>query len=298
MRWLLIALTACLLASLASPSPAEAQEWTDGECTVSLAWPYFRDPGDCLTDAERKAGGTGTYRDPDGIYMRSPIAARALGVLEGCDAADAPEPQIASISQRTFVRGTTDQSITITGTNFRCNSQVYFNAIPIPTRVFSATQIDALIPAELAGRPGDFPIIVHNRSPTAVASLDAPVPVAGNSGGGLFGFGSDSDESEGPRAITNERGCTTHLLWPYVRRPGDCLTDAEKEAGMTGVYGNSRMAGDTTPEPEPVPGAPTVAPLPASSDSGGLFGLFGSDPGFGGGGLLDDNLLPPDQRNQ
>jgi hypothetical protein len=302
MRRLLIALVACPLALTLSPPPAEAQEWTDGECTVSIWWPYSREPGDCLTDSERRAGGTGTFRDPDGAYMRSPIAAQALRVLEGCDPAAAPEPVVSSISERVIVRGTEAQSVTITGTNFRCNTQVYFNAVPIPTRVVSATQIDALIPAELAQRPGDYPMIVRNRAPTAVASLAGPAaPVAGaaggdGGGGGLFGlFGSD-DEQEGPRQITNERGCTTHLLWPYVRRPGDCLTDAEREAGMVGVYGGSRMASD--PAPEPVPGAPTVAPLPAASGSGGIFGLFDGDPQFGGGGLLDDNLLPQGQGGQ
>jgi hypothetical protein len=30
--------------------------------------------------------------------------------------------------------------------------------------------------------------------------------------------------------------CTKGLLWPYVRHPGDCLTDAEIQAGKTGVY--------------------------------------------------------------
>ena len=30
--------------------------------------------------------------------------------------------------------------------------------------------------------------------------------------------------------------CTKGLLWPYVRNPGDCLTDVEIQAGKTGVY--------------------------------------------------------------
>ncbi len=30
--------------------------------------------------------------------------------------------------------------------------------------------------------------------------------------------------------------CTKGLLWPYVRNPGDCLTDTEIQAGKTGVY--------------------------------------------------------------
>ena len=305
MRRLLFALSAGLLACVSASSSAEAQAWTADECTVSLWWPYSREPGDCLTQAEREAGATGTFRDPDGIYMRTPIAARALVRLEGCEVVQGPEPVVESISERMFVQGRGDQTVTITGANFRCNSQAYFNAIPVPTRVVSQTQMDVLIPQELAERPGNYPIVVRNRAPTAVASLATPNAVADSAtgdGGGLFGgsgflgLGGDSEEAGGPRVIADERGCNTHLLWPYVRRPGDCLTDAEREAGMVGVYGNSRMANGM--EPEPVPGAPNVAPLPASSGSGGLFGLFGSDPGFGGGGLLDDNLLPAEQRGQ
>jgi hypothetical protein len=52
------------------------------------------------------------------------------------------------------------------------------------------------------------------------------------------------------------------------------------------------MAGE--PEPEPS----TISPLPASSNSGGIFGLFGRESNFGGGGLLDDNLLPAEQGNE
>src|SRR5882672_9057393 len=31
-------------------------------------------------------------------------------------------------------------------------------------------------------------------------------------------------------------GCAKGMLWPYVRNPGDCLTDAEIQAGQRGVY--------------------------------------------------------------
>src|SRR6185436_13266357 len=30
--------------------------------------------------------------------------------------------------------------------------------------------------------------------------------------------------------------CGKGMLWPYVRNPGDCLTDAEVAAGARGVY--------------------------------------------------------------
>jgi len=284
-RSTLIALCLGMLGCLLAPQAADAQAWTDGECRVSLWWPYVRSPGDCLTDGERKAGATGTYRDPDGALMRIPVAVRALQSLESCEASAGPEPAIRSISTGVVLRGSTDTRITITGANFRCNSQAYFNAVPVPTMVVSPTQLEMMIPQELAGRDGSYPIVVRNRTPVATANLGqqnfsnaptrqgAPVPAV---------------TPQAP-AATNARGCNTSILWPYFREPGDCLTDAEREAGMVGVYGATRMAGEPAPDPS------TISPLPATSDSGGIFGLFGSGSDFGGGGLLDDNLLPAEQ---
>ena len=285
--WPFTALGVAVLGCFVASQEAEAQAWTDNECRVSLVWPYSRDPGDCLTDAERSAGLTGTYRDPDGFLMRSPVAIQALQNLEGCEATAGPPPQIAAISDGVIVRGGAEQRITVTGFNFRCNTQAYFNAVPVPTAIVSPTQLEMLIPLELASRDGNYPIVLRNRAPTALANLRP-----GNTPSGPTGEGAPSAATplEG-QTITNERGCNTSLLWPYFRRPGDCLTDAEREAGLVGVYGNSRMVGE--PEPDPS----TVSPLPASSNSGGIFGLFGRGSDFGGGGLLDDNLLPAEQGN-
>lgn len=271
-----------------APQTAEAQAWTDGECTVSLWWPYSREAGDCLTDAERRGGATGTYQDPDGFLMRTAVARSALQTLEGCQASGGPEPQIGSISQGVIIRGTTDQQITITGSNFRCNSQAYFNAIPVPTNVVSPTQLEMILPQDLAERDGNFPIVVRNRNPVALAGAVAPRTIPNE----LTEEGAPAaDQPLEGRTITNERGCNTSLLWPYVREPGDCLTDAERAAGMVGVYGNSRMPGE--PEPEPS----TISPLPARSGAS-WWNPFAGQSNFGGGGLLDDNLLPPEQRGQ
>ncbi len=282
-----VALCLGLLGCLMMPQAAEAQAWTDNECTVSLTWPYSREPGDCLTDAERRGGLTGTYQDPDGVFMRSPVAIRALRNLEGCEASGGPEPRVAVISDGVIVRDSPEQRITITGFNFRCNSQAYFNAIPVPTVVVSPTQLEVLIPLELAERDGNYPIVVRNRAPVALANL-GPRNIPNE----LIDEGTPAAVlPPGGRTITNERGCNTGLLWPYFRDPGDCLTDAEREAGMVGVYGASTMAGEAEPDPS------TISPLPTSSGAS-WWNPFAGESDFGGGGLLDDNLLPPDQRGQ
>src|SRR5260221_4690281 len=39
------------------------------DCTKGMLWPYTRNPGDCLTDAEIKAGQTGVYSGPVNINV-------------------------------------------------------------------------------------------------------------------------------------------------------------------------------------------------------------------------------------
>jgi hypothetical protein len=45
---------------------------------------------------------------------------------------------------------------------------------------------------------------------------------------------------------SGEGGCNKSLFWPFVRSPGDCLTDAERAQGMRGTY-----RGDEAAEAEP-----------------------------------------------
>jgi hypothetical protein len=289
-----------------------SQSWSNVECNVSLWWPYVRKPGDCLTTEEKQNGMTGTYQDPDGALIRSSTAYAALRNLEGCEAITSPEPEIGELSARFVLpQGSVNSSVTITGSNFRCNTQAYFDGIPVMTNVLSPTELQVTIPQELAAREGNFQIALRNRSPavhhtgvpgynpnlltgdTSAPSnpLAAPPPQAVPAAAPPQAVPTAAP----PQAVTNERGCTTGILWPFYRDTGDCLTDAERESGMLGVYGNSRMPGQTAPDTS----NPNVAPLPESSDSGGIFGIFGSGtPNYGGGGLLDDNLLPPEQRGQ
>ena len=69
-------------------------------------------------------------------------------------------------------------------------------------------------------------------------------------------------EAQGVSEERNE--CSKGILWPFIRNAGDCLTEKEREAGMTGAYGES------------------AAVLP-----GNALSAFRSDPNRG---LLDDNF--------
>src|SRR5215510_11992851 len=61
-------------------------------------------------------------------------------------------------------------------------------------------------------------------------------------------------------------GCGKGMLWPYVRQPGDCLTDDEIKAGQRGVYSGPV---DTNPDMSNV----KVETPPATNVEGGS-GLF------------------------
>ena len=77
------------------------------------------------------------------------------------------------------------------------------------------------------------------------------------------------------QGVSEERsGCSKGILWPFMRDAGDCLTEREREAGMTGVYGISDPDSDPDPDPD---GA-----LPSN--------VQGASDGNSNRGLLDDNI--------
>ena len=73
-------------------------------------------------------------------------------------------------------------------------------------------------------------------------------------------------------------GCGKGMLWPYVRQPGDCLTDDEIKAGQRGVY---QGALNTNPDMSAVK---VVEPPTNTVESGSSGGLFSRIMGGGGGG--------------
>jgi hypothetical protein len=76
-----------IAAAILSAPQAEAQVSYsgEGECNKGLFWPFVRNPGDCLTDTERRSGMTGTYRGSE--------------VEEADEAAEAATPAPAQAQQ-------------------------------------------------------------------------------------------------------------------------------------------------------------------------------------------------------
>jgi hypothetical protein len=68
----------------------------------------------------------------------------------------------ADFSKTVVKEGSPTLTIRVTGFNFFQRSQMYFNDVPVPTKVLNRTQIEATIDESLLRSPGRFPIVVKN----------------------------------------------------------------------------------------------------------------------------------------
>lgn len=161
-----LTLTACLVLFAASQGSALAASG----CGKGMLWPYVRAPGDCLTDDEIKAGQRGVYQGPvntnpdmSDVKVDTPVSSTVSGGSSG----------------GLFSR------ITGGGSN-------------------RAASTPATTPASMQGQSG----------PSLNGAGFTPTPVQ----------------------RVGDAACTKGWLWPFARKPGECLTDVEKGNGQTGVY--------------------------------------------------------------
>jgi hypothetical protein len=127
------------------------------------------------------AGGNGTVGiiDTSGLYTApaippSPnvvtVKASSVATPSGTGFASVkvvnPLPAITSISPSTINAGSSDTSLTVTGTGFCQQSTVYLSGSPLST-VFSgsSTQLSAVVPAALLTTPGTAPVAVVTPAP-------------------------------------------------------------------------------------------------------------------------------------
>jgi len=79
--------------------------------------------------------------------------------------------------------------------------------------------------------------------------------------GGLFG-----GDSQPTAARAGAVACNKGAFWPFVREPGDCLTDQEKKEGHTGVYRAEAVVTQASVSTAGAPQAPgTAAPAATSA---------------------------------
>ena len=76
-----------------------------------------------------------------------------------------PVPTLASLSPASVVAGSSDFTITVTGTNFGAGSVVLFNGTALRTAFVSATQLTAQVPASAVATAGSYEVVVRNPAP-------------------------------------------------------------------------------------------------------------------------------------
>jgi len=83
----------------------------------------------------------------------------------GIDSNSSPTPGIESIFPFTVPQGSPATALTIKGFNFVRRSKVYLDGQPLPVKVVSRTELEAMVDASLLVRAGRFAVVVKNPEP-------------------------------------------------------------------------------------------------------------------------------------
>ncbi len=235
-----LTLTACVvLLAAADGSAALAQS-----CGKGMLWPYVRQPGDCLTDDEIRAGQRGVYSGPvntnpdmSGVRVETPaqssgitgstvpVPAAGPGAAPPTTAAPAPAaPAAAAPGGATLFTGpATTPGPTLNGAGFTPPPQR--SAVAVACKKgwlwpFVREPGDCLTEAEKGNGQGGV------YRPEQVVAIAAPAP--GPGGTQVAGPGGSTGGVETASTVSAAPACRKGWLWPFVRRAGDCPTDAER----------------------------------------------------------------------
>jgi hypothetical protein len=212
------------------------------DCTKGILWPYTRNPGDCLTDAEIKAGKTGVYTGPvntnvdvgnikpetsipssggsggdkGGFFSgwlfgggsstpSAPTAPAASSAPSAPTASSAPSVPSASSAPTASSASSTPSSNAVS-----CNKGYLWPFLREPG--------DCLTAAE---KQNNKTGVYRGGEVTQVSASNAPV--------GDAGAGNPPPASAPPQPASSAPACQKGWFWPFVRKSGDCPTDAEKK---------------------------------------------------------------------
>lgn len=172
-----LTLTACVVLFAASHGPALAASG----CGKGMLWPYVRQAGDCLTDDEIKAGQRGVYQGPVNT-----------------------NPDMSNVK-----------------------------VVEPPTNTVSGGSSGGLFSRIMGGGGSSTPASVQSGQGPSGPSLNGP------------GFSTPAVRR------ADDGACSKGWLWPFVRNPGDCLTNAERDNGQTGVYRADQVVASAAPAAAP-----------------------------------------------
>ena len=230
-----LTLTACLVLLAAADGSALAASG----CGKGMLWPYVRQPGDCLTDDEVRAGQRGVYNgpvntNPDMSGVRVETPAQSSGVTGASGPAPGPTATAPTTTTGPATTGPTTTGPTTTGPAM--NGPGFSGP---PQRAASAPCVkgwlwpfvrnpgDCLTEAERGnGQTGVYRAneVVASAAPAAGPGA-TQVSDAGPAGSASSGGGVAAPSGGGGSAAP---ACRKGWLWPFVRKAGDCPTDAER----------------------------------------------------------------------
>jgi hypothetical protein len=219
MRYALCAGGIFVIASTFFAPDAQAQiSYTgEGECNKGIFWPFVRDPGDCLTDAERRSGMSGTHR---GSEVPQAETAEPASQSNAPDPSPAQAQQSAPPSEGNAPPANPSLTPNVASPAVSSPPTAPPNAqMPAPASVPTPAQASVPAPAEEPEQAASAqPVAAQNVQPASeAAAVQDPA-------------------SDGRATYTGDGGCTKGVFWPFVRRAGDCLTDAEIRNGQSGTY--------------------------------------------------------------
>jgi hypothetical protein len=192
-----------LLAACAVYLSASGAAWA-ADCSKGMLWPYVRSPGDCLTPDEIKAGKTGVYAGPVNT-----------------------DPDLSAIPRDEPVKTGAVQPTTVTGGSSDGGALIPISIFTDHTTAPPAATCHKGVLWPFVRSDGDCPTAAEKKEGKTVYGNPAavtPVSVTTDAATGTTETEStDSDTVAAP-------ACHKGALWPFVREPGDCPTDAEKKA--------------------------------------------------------------------
>src|SRR4029077_10625590 len=171
------------------------------DCTKGMLWPYTRNPGDCLTDAEIKAGKTGVYTGPVNTNVDVSSIKPDNSILSSG----------ASVSARTgfwegyFSGGLLGSGPSASSTSaVSCNKGYLWPFLREPGDCLTATE-------KLTDKTGVY-------RGDEVTKVSVSNMSAGDAGA------ANPAASAPPPPVSSASSCEKGWFWPFVRESGDCPT--------------------------------------------------------------------------
>jgi hypothetical protein len=182
------------------------------DCTKGMLWPYTRNPGDCLTDAEIKAGQTGVYAGP----VNTNVDVSSIKPDTSVQSSSGSGSGSTGVMGGFFSGGLLGSSGLLGGgpsapssNAVSCNKGYLWPFLREPGDCLTATE-------KQTNKTGVY-------RAAEVTQVSASNTTAGNAQAG-----SPPANAPAPTA-SSAPACQKSWLWPFVRKSGDCPTDAEKK---------------------------------------------------------------------